>query len=64
MATVLHVFNPFLRKMRVGKRSEHVIYLVKSHSTRGDGHGMTRLIFKIAIDRISYGCTYPVEQLT
>lgn len=64
MATVLHVFNPFLRKMRVGKRSEHVIYLVKSHSARGDGHGMTRLIFKIAIDRILYGCTYPVEQLT
>lgn len=37
------------------KKSEHVIYLVKSHVTRGEGygHGITRLIFKIAIDRIS-----------
>lgn len=58
MATVLRVFNSFLLKMRVGgeeKKSEHVIYLVKSHVTRGEGygHGMSRLIFKIAIDRIS-----------
>lgn len=40
MGRVLHVFNLFLRKMRgrEGKRSEHVIYLVKSHGIR-DGHG-------------------------